>query len=44
MAKVLHDEVIPARCGVAVEYGIPHASKRIDLLLRGVTTPATTIC
>ncbi len=35
MAKVLHDGVIPASCGVAVEYGIPQTSKRIDMLLSG---------
>jgi DUF2075 family protein len=35
MAKVLHDDVIPASCGVAVEYGIPQTSKRIDMLLSG---------
>ena len=35
MARVLHDDVIPASCGVAVEYGIPQTSKRIDMLLSG---------
>lgn len=35
MAKVLNDDIIPASCGVAVEYGIPQTSKRIDLLLSG---------
>jgi DUF2075 family protein len=35
MARVLHDDVIPASCGVAVEYGIPQTSKRIDVLLSG---------
>lgn len=35
IAKVLHDDSIPASCGVAVEYGIPQTSKRIDLLLSG---------
>jgi hypothetical protein len=35
MAKVLNDEAIPADCGVAVEYGIPQTSKRIDVLLSG---------
>ncbi len=35
MAKVLNDDAIPGECGVAVEYGIPQTSKRIDLLLSG---------
>lgn len=35
MARVLNDDTIPANCGVAVEYGIPQTSKRIDLLLSG---------
>jgi len=35
MAKVLNDDVNPGECGVAVEYGIPQTSKRIDLLLSG---------
>lgn len=35
MAKVLNDDAIPPSCGVAVEYGIPQTSKRIDLLLSG---------
>lgn len=35
MAKVLNDDAIPGDCGVAVEYGIPQTSKRIDLLLSG---------
>ena len=35
MAKVLNDDAIPASCGVAIEYGIPQTSKRIDLLLSG---------
>jgi len=35
MAKVLNDDAIPAACGVAVEYGIPQTSKRIDMLLSG---------
>ncbi len=35
MAKVLHDDSIPADCGVAIEYGIPQTAKRIDVLLSG---------
>jgi DUF2075 family protein len=35
IAKVLHDETIPGDCGVAVEYGIPQTSKRIDFILSG---------
>ncbi|MCZ8131673.1 MAG: DUF2075 domain-containing protein [Steroidobacteraceae bacterium] len=35
MAKVLNAEAIPGDCGVAVEYGIPQTSKRIDVLLSG---------
>ncbi len=35
MAKVLNDESIPDTCGVAVEYGIPQTSKRIDVLISG---------
>ena len=35
MADVLRDEGIPADAGVAVEFGIPQTSKRIDFLLSG---------
>lgn len=35
MAKVLNDDAIPDDIGVAVEYGIPQTSKRIDILLTG---------
>jgi hypothetical protein len=35
MAKVLNDDVIPEDCGVAIEYGIPQTSKRIDVLVSG---------
>ena len=35
MAKVLNDDTIPDDMGVAVEYGIPQTSKRIDILLTG---------
>lgn len=36
MAKVLNDDAIPDNCGVAVEYGIPQTSKRIDMLVSGL--------
>ena len=35
MAKVLNDDAIPGDCGVAIEYGIPQSSKRIDFILSG---------
>lgn len=35
MADVLRDQGIPADAGVAVEFGIPQTSKRIDFLLSG---------
>lgn len=35
MAKVLGDEAIPDDVGVAIEYGIPQSSKRIDFLISG---------
>jgi uncharacterized protein len=35
VAKVLNDEAIPGDCGVAIEYGIPQTSKRIDFILSG---------
>lgn len=35
MARVVNDESIPADCGVAIEYGIPQTSKRIDFMLSG---------
>jgi DUF2075 family protein len=35
MSKVLNDDAIPDDCGVAVEYGIPQTSKRVDMLLSG---------
>jgi uncharacterized protein len=38
VAKVLNDEAIPGDCGVAIEYGIPQTSKRIDLILSGANT------
>jgi len=36
MAKVLHDPAIPGDVGVAIEYGIPQSSKRIDFLISGI--------
>jgi uncharacterized protein len=35
VAKVLNDHHIPSDCGVAIEYGIPQTSKRIDFILSG---------
>jgi DUF2075 family protein len=35
VAKVLNDDQIPNDCGVAIEYGIPQTSKRIDFILSG---------
>ncbi len=35
MAKVLGDPDIPGDVGVAIEYGIPQSSKRIDFLISG---------
>ena len=35
MAKVLADPEIPGDVGVAIEYGIPQSSKRIDFLISG---------
>jgi DUF2075 family protein len=35
MAKVLGDTEIPGDVGVAIEYGIPQSSKRIDFLISG---------
>lgn len=37
VAKVLYPDAIPGDCGVAIEYGIPQTSKRIDFLLSGLT-------
>ena len=36
MARVLSDSGIPSDAGVAIEYGIPQSSKRIDFLVSGV--------
>jgi hypothetical protein len=35
VAKVLNNDGIPGDCGVAIEYGIPQTSKRIDFILSG---------
>jgi hypothetical protein len=35
IAKGLNHDAIPDDCGVAVAHGIPHTSKRIDVLLSG---------
>jgi hypothetical protein len=35
MGKVLKDEAIPEDCGVALEFGIPQTSNRIDMLVTG---------
>lgn len=35
VAKVLNDGSIPRDCGVAIEYGIPQTSKRIDFIVTG---------
>lgn len=37
MQRVLHDPGIPSDAGVAIEYGIPGSSKRIDFLISGRT-------
>jgi DUF2075 family protein len=35
IAKILNTDAIPGDCGVAIEYGIPQTSKRIDFILSG---------
>lgn len=35
MAKVLHDDEIPAHTGIAIEYQLPQSSKRIDFIIAG---------
>lgn len=42
MAKVLQDEGIPADAGVAIEYQLPHSSKRIDFVITGEDAAART--
>ena len=41
VAKVLNDDEIPNDCGVAIEYGIPQTSKRIDFILSGASDAQT---
>lgn len=36
MSQVLHDPGIPEDCGVAIEYQLPQASKRVDFILSGM--------
>ena len=35
MYKVLNTQDIPGQCGVAIEFGVPYTSSRIDFLLTG---------
>ncbi|MDZ4168804.1 MAG: hypothetical protein U1E26_04000 [Coriobacteriia bacterium] len=35
MYKVLNTAEIPDGCGVAIEFGVPYTSSRIDFLLTG---------
>lgn len=35
MYKVLNDQEIPADSGIAIEYNIPHTSKRVDFIITG---------
>ena len=35
MSRVLSDQNIPHDCGVAIEYGLPQTSKRVDFILTG---------
>lgn len=35
MYKVLNDREIPSDAGIAIEYNIPHTSKRIDFIISG---------
>lgn len=36
MYRVLNDEEIPDDAGVAIEFNIPHTSKRVDFLISGI--------
>lgn len=36
MSAVLSDQSIPADAGVAIEYNIPHTSKRVDFIVTGI--------
>jgi DUF2075 family protein len=40
MYKVLNSAEIPGTCGVAIEFGVPYTSSRIDFLLTGSATLA----
>jgi DUF2075 family protein len=35
MGKVLSDNDIPDDCGIAIEYGLPQTSKRVDFIITG---------
>lgn len=35
MYKVLNDEGIPQNAGIAIEYNIPHTTRRVDFLISG---------
>lgn len=35
MSRVLSDQEIPDDCGIAIEYGLPQTSKRVDFILTG---------
>ena len=39
MYKVLNTSEVPDGCGVAIEFGVPYTSSRIDFLLTGRSTP-----
>ena len=39
MYKVLNTPEIPGTCGVAIEFGVPYTSSRIDFLLTGSAAP-----
>ena len=39
MYKVLNSPDIPGECGVAIEFGVPYTSSRIDFLLTGSAAP-----
>ena len=42
MYKVLNTPEIPGTCGVAIEFGVPYTSSRIDFLLTGSAAPEPT--
>ncbi len=35
MYKVLNDDAIPKKSGIAIEYNIPQTSKRVDFIISG---------